>query len=328
MVLITIKNLLFGNRKMEKSRSSLLPTTESAEHTYRSVDTSDDEFSGPYRSDSQNSTIKSGLNRYKDMLLPKSRTYETMVSEEDDSASSSSLVTSSTSSESKGVISPRVMSDIIIGLSDGLTVPFALTAGLSSLGDSKLVITGGLAELVSGAISMGLGGYLAAKSESECYHHEVSKEKLLHVDNPEGSESSLEEILSEYNLSPETVKMFVNDMSESPSQMVDFIIKFGKGLEEPAEGREFTSAMTIGASYFFGGFVPLIPYFFISTVNAALLTSVIVMLITLFIFGVLKTTFTLGWDVGKVRIMFNGIQMVLTGSVAAGAAWALVRLIE
>lgn len=153
------------------------------------------------------------------------------------------------------------MSDIIIGLSDGLTVPFALTAGLSSLGNSKLVITGGLAELISGAISMGLGGFLAAKSESEFYNNEVKRERALHNDKPEVSETCIEEILSEYNLSRETVKMFINEMSESPTQMIDFIIKFGKGLEEPASGREFTSALTIGASYFLGGFVPLIPYF-------------------------------------------------------------------
>lgn len=339
MVFAAIKQLVFGNKKADKSRQSLLPTSES---TYRSIDNTDDDFNGTFNNQNDygslpTSASKSSFSKCKDAFMPTVRSYETGSDEEYSSSSSigsarrasySSDSLSSSSKKSSVSISPRVMSDIIIGLSDGLTVPFALTAGLSSLGNSKLVITGGLAELVSGALSMGLGGYLAAKSESEYYHHESNREKFLHDSQPELSERSIEDILSEYNISPATIKMFINDMNESPTQMIDFIIKFGKGLEEPADGREFTSALTIGAAYFFGGFVPLVPYFFVSTVNSALLISVIVMLITLFIFGILKTTFTLGWDCGKARIVFNGVQMVLTGGVAAGAAWALVRLIE
>lgn len=265
----------------------------------------------------------------KSALLPTARSYETVVnSDDDDEYTEAHSVSSSESQESSGIIPPRVMSDIIIGLSDGLTVPFALTAGLSSLGDSKLVITAGLAELVSGAISMGLGGFLAARSESEYYNYQVEKEKITYSNSPYTSESSLEQILSEYNLSPETIKYFINDMEKSPSDMVDFIIRFGKGLEEPADGRQFTSAFTIGAAYFLGGFVPLLPYFFISSVQTSLMVSVIIMLITLFVFGVLKTTFTLGWQCGRGKIISNGFQMVLTGGVAAGCAWGLVKLLE
>ncbi|CAI5758849.1 unnamed protein product [Candida verbasci] len=223
---------------------------------------------------------------------------------------------------------PRVMSDIIIGLSDGLTVPFALTAGLSSLGDSKLVITGGMAELVSGAISMGLGGYLAAKSESEYYNAQVKKEKLDFFKKPELINQDAAEIMFELGASESTIISFLKDLDSNPKSLIDFVIRFGKGLEEPAEGREFTSALTIGLSYFMGGFVPLLPYFFTHVVKTGLLVSVIVMLITLFIFGYIKTSISLGEDCGRHKKFAEGIQMVAVGSIAAGAAWALVYFID
>lgn len=267
-------------------------------------------------------------------LLPTFRSYDTVVNKDDDdttdarSISTTSFTSASTSSSSHSLVDPRVMSDIIIGLSDGLTVPFALTAGLSSLGDSRLVITGGMAELVSGAISMGLGGYLAAKSESEYYTHQVDKERLLVKSSPSNTASEVETILNEYNLSPDTVKAVVTDMEKSPADMVDFVIRFGKGLEEPADGRQFTSAMTIGMSYFLGGFIPLIPYFFTQTVALGLMISAIVMAITLFLFGSIKTVVSLGPDCSTYKTLLNGFQMMLTGGIAAGAAWGLVRLIE
>lgn len=223
---------------------------------------------------------------------------------------------------------PRVMSDIIIGLSDGLTVPFALTAGLSSLGSSKLVITGGMAELVSGAISMGLGGYLAAKSELDYYKSEVKKEKLEFFKKPELINQDAAEIMLDLGASEATIASFLKDLDEKPKNLIDFVIRFGKGLEEPAEGREFTSAMTIGSGYFLGGFVPLVPYFFCDVVKTGLIVSVIVMVVTLFIFGYVKTSVSLGDDCGVHRKVLEGLQMVAIGSVAAGAAWTLVYLIE
>lgn len=265
-------------------------------------------------------------------LLPTYRTYESVLNKHDtdDSVAARSISSRSDSSASSthSLVSPRVMSDIIIGLSDGLTVPFALTAGLSSLGDSRLVITGGMAELVSGAISMGLGGYLAANSESEYYHHQVEMEKTTFKNSPETVEGEVEAILGEYNLSPETIKSVVTDMGKSPTNMVDFVIRFGKGLEEPADGRQFTSAMTIGLAYFFGGFIPLIPYFFTATVDQGLIISAIVMAITLFMFGIVKTVASLGSGCSMWKIMSNGLQMLLTGGLAAAAAWSLVRAIE
>ncbi|KAM9905299.1 hypothetical protein OXX59_005208 [Metschnikowia pulcherrima] len=223
---------------------------------------------------------------------------------------------------------PRVMSDIIIGLSDGLTVPFALTAGLSSLGSSKLVITGGMAELVSGAISMGLGGYLAAKSELDYYHSEVKKEKLQFFKKPETLNQEAAEIMFELGASEQTIASFLKDMGQTPKNLIDFVIRFGKGLEEPAEGREFTSALTIGSGYFLGGFVPLVPYFFCNVVRTGLIVSVVVMIVTLFIFGYVKTSVSLGDDCGTKKKVLEGLQMVAIGSVAAGAAWTLVYFIE
>ncbi|CAN3373866.1 hypothetical protein DIURU_004380 [Diutina rugosa] len=223
---------------------------------------------------------------------------------------------------------PRVMSDIIIGLSDGLTVPFALTAGLSSLGDTKLVITGGLAELVSGAISMGLGGFLAARSESEYYHASVKKEKMEFFKKPELVNQEAAEIMLDLGASDETVSSFLKDLDQQPKNLIDFVIRFGKGLEEPADGRQFTSALTIGLAYFLGGFVPLVPYFFCHHVGTGLMVSVIVMLITLFIFGYVKTVVSLGPDCGSWKRVSEGLQMVAIGSVAAGSAWTLVYLID
>lgn len=225
-------------------------------------------------------------------------------------------------------VDPRTMSDLIIGLSDGLTVPFALTAGLSSLGDTKLVITGGLAELVSGAISMGLGGYLAAKSESEFYVSQVRKEKQIFFQNQDTITDELFDILIDMGASEDTSESFINDLSNNPQKMIDFIIQYGKGLEEPPEGRILSSALTIGAGYFFGGFVPLIPYFFLATVGKALLASVALMLVTLFWFGYFKSVISMGEDCSKWTRVSEGFQMILVGSIAAGSAWSLVYLID
>lgn len=225
-------------------------------------------------------------------------------------------------------VDPRIMSDLIIGLSDGLTVPFALTAGLSSLGDTKLVITGGMAELVSGAISMGLGGYLAAKSESEFYFSQVRKEKQLFFQNQDSIDDELFDILIEMGASEQTAEFFVDDLNKNPQAMIDFIIKYGKGLEEPPEGRILSSALTIGSGYFFGGFIPLIPYFFFKFVQDALITSVILMIFTLFWFGYIKSMISMGEDQSISTRSWEGVQMVLIGSIAAGSAWLLVYLID
>ncbi|CDO96021.1 unnamed protein product [Kluyveromyces dobzhanskii CBS 2104] len=228
-----------------------------------------------------------------------------------------------------GKVDPRVMSDLIIGLSDGLTVPFALTAGLSSLGDSKLVITGGFAELISGAISMGLGGYLGAKSETDYYKSEVSQEKRKFYSNTQLINHEIEDILMEMNpdFSEETVISFVRDMQRDPELMVDFIIRYGRGLEEPDENRQWISALTIGGGYFVGGFIPLLPYFFVDLVGTGLLLSVALMTFTLFWFGYFKSQVSMT-DCSLQKKVLEGLQMIAVGGIAAGAAWFFVRVIE
>ncbi|OBA27222.1 DUF125-domain-containing protein [Hanseniaspora valbyensis NRRL Y-1626] len=235
-------------------------------------------------------------------------------------------------------VDPRVMSDLIIGLSDGLTVPFALTAGLSSLGDSRLVLLGGFAELISGTISMGLGGYLGAKSEEDYYKSEVKLEKQKFYESNNNNNNNInedilheiEDILAEINpnFKEDTVLQFMQDLSEEPDKMVDFVIRYGKGLEEPAENRAYTSAITIGAGYLSGGLIPLLPYFFTKHVGSGLIFSVIIMLITLFIFGYVKTILTMSDAATLNKKIKEGFQMVLVGSIAAGSAWFFVKVLD
>lgn len=248
------------------------------------------------------------------------------------SDSSSQTISNEKDEESEGFlgkIDPRVMSDIVIGLSDGLTVPFALTAGLSSLGDSKLVITGGFAELISGAISMGLGGFLAAKSELDFYKSEYKTEKLKLYSNINEVNHEIEDILLDINpdFSDETIVSFIKDLKKNPKNMVEFLVRYGKGLEEPAANRQMVSAVTIGSSYFLGGFVPLIPYFFVSHVDKGLLISILLMVFTLFWFGYLKAQISLGSQCSTAKKFSEAIQMILVGGIAAGSAWFLVRMI-
>lgn len=258
-------------------------------------------------------------------LLPTSSGPTSYSGVNDGSANDGSQKSSSLSYE--GVSNPRVISDVIIGLSDGLTVPFALTAGLSSLGNSKLVITGGMAELVSGAISMGLGGFLAAKSEKEYFNTQLDKEKQnFHVAGD--TQACIAEALSEFKLSGDTLAAITCDIEKDQNIFGNFMVKVVRGIDQPAEDRELTSALTIGLSYFFGGFIPLLPYFFASVVQTGFIWSVIIMIITLFAFGYSKTVLSLGTEVPTRSCIWNGFSMLLTGGFAASAAWALVRWIE
>lgn len=228
-----------------------------------------------------------------------------------------------------GSLDPRIISDLIIGLSDGLTVPFALTAGLSSLGDSKLVITGGFAELISGAISMGLGGYLGAKSESDYYHAEVKQERKKFFENQTLINHEFEDILVQINpnFSDETIISFIKDFQSTPEMMLDFIIRYGRGLDEPAENRQFISAVTIGGGYLLGGFVPLLPYFFVEHVQTGLLYSIFLMAITLFIFGYFKAEISMGDVCSTPKKVVEGCEMMAVGGIAAASAWYFVKLL-
>ncbi|GMM35866.1 Ccc1 protein [Saccharomycopsis crataegensis] len=304
MSVVGLKNVIANVLSKDDSKNNKLLSRSTSQSNYGGINTSE-------------------------LLIPSDRGAE-LVSEEQSIGSRGSNFSNQTAFTSfLNKFDPRVMSDIIIGLSDGLTVPFALSSALTSLGDSQLVITGGFAELVSGAISMGLGGYLAAKSESQYYHNTVTKEKQSFFKNQNELECEVIDILEDIGITNESaINLFIDDLEKKPAKLVDFIIRYGKGLEEPAEGREITSALTIGLSYFFGGFVPLIPYFFVATVQTGLIVSCIVMAIALFIFGYVKTIISIGNDCGHWQKISEGFQMLFVGGFAAACAWLLVRLIE
>ncbi|CEJ56526.1 Putative Vacuolar iron transporter Ccc1 [Penicillium brasilianum] len=225
----------------------------------------------------------------------------------------------------------RTVSDAIIGLSDGMTVPFALTAGLSALGDTKVVVFGGMAELIAGAISMGLGGYLGAKSEEESYKATLKETKTQTMTDPASVSTTIEEIFEPYELPAELVSQLTSHLSASP-MLPSFLMNFHHTLPEPSGSRAVICALTIALGYFIGGFVPLLPYFFVGPHDAfvALRWSIATMAIALFLFGYGKTCFVSGWR-GRRNVrkgVIGGVQMVLVGGVAAGSAMGLVKAFQ
>ena len=217
----------------------------------------------------------------------------------------------------------EVVRDIVIGMSDGLTVPFALAAGLSGIAHSTaIVITGGLAEIAAGSIAMGLGGYLAARSDVEHYAKErLTEEHEVEV-IPAKEKEEVEEVLLSYGLEKEQSKLVAEALSKRPEAWVDFMMRFELGLEKPDPKRALKSALTIGLSYIIGGLIPLAPYMLISNAGSALLFSVIFTLLALLIFGYVKGRFTGGHPVR------SALQTALIGGLAAAAAFGLARLIS
>lgn len=212
--------------------------------------------------------------------------------------------------------------DVVIGMSDGLTVPFALAAGLSAFASSGIVVTAGLAEIAAGSIAMGLGGYLAAKSDAEHYVSEKRREQREVAEIPEEEMEEVAQVFRGYGLTGEQVAPVVHALSEHPKAWVDFMMRFELGLEEPKPERARTSALTIGGAYIAGGFIPLAPYIFISTAHVALLVSIAVTLAALFIFGFVKGRFT------TARPLRSALETAFVGSVAAGAAFLIARAIS
>jgi len=241
-----------------------------------------------------------------------------------------------------GVIDPRVLSDLTIGLSDGLTVPFALTAGLSAFNDTKVVLYGGIAELIAGSISMGLGGWLAGRGEAEFYENTLTATKTLISTHPASIPPLLHSIFSPYNLPPHSLSPIVQSLSKSP-QLAAFIMQFHHKLPLPSDRTPLSSALTIAAGYFFGGFIPLLPYFFVSRgrVLLGLAWSVGVMAASLFAFGVGKTVLveasgeeaeTQGEGGGREKrgwgkAVRGGVEMVVVGGVAAAAAMGIMQVL-
>ena len=212
--------------------------------------------------------------------------------------------------------------DIVIGMSDGLTVPFVLAAGLSSIANStNIVITGGLAEIAAGSVAMGLGGYLAAKTDLEHYKAEEAREWRETETVPEEEAEEVASIFRGYGLSAEQVAPVVTAMRARPKQWVDFMMRFELGLEEPEASRARRSALTIALSYVIGGMIPLSPYFLAGDVQIGLRASVAVTLMALFAFGYVKGRFT------GLKPWRSGLRTLLIGGLAAGAAYGIAKLI-
>ena len=217
----------------------------------------------------------------------------------------------------------EMVRDIVIGMSDGLTVPFALAAGLTGAIDtSAIIITAGLAEIAAGSIAMGLGGYLAAKSDADHYRSERKREEQEIISVPQIEKNEVIEIFEKYGLTKKDSTLVTESLAENPKQWVDFMMQFELGLDKPEPKRARISAFTIAGSYIAGGFIPLSPYFFMPSARSALNVSVIVTLFALLIFGYIKGRYT---GAHPIR---SGLQTMLIGGLAAGAAFLLARLIS
>jgi vacuolar iron transporter family protein len=219
--------------------------------------------------------------------------------------------------------------DIVIGMSDGLTVPFALAAGLTgAINSAGIIVTAGLAEIAAGSIAMGLGGYLAARSDAEHYAKEREREKREVKEIPEEEMREVSEVFHSYGLSSKESRPIVEALAKHPKKWVDFMMRFELGLEQPDPKRAFISAFTIAFSYVAGGLIPLGPYIiaaYVKTMDVrktALLLSVAVTLIALLIFGFIKGRYT------GTRPARSALQTALIGSVAAGAAFLIARAIS
>jgi VIT1/CCC1 family predicted Fe2+/Mn2+ transporter len=213
--------------------------------------------------------------------------------------------------------------DVVIGMSDGLTVPFALAAGLSgAVSSTRLIVIGGLAEIAAGSIAMGLGGYLAARGDAEHYEQEKIREEREIVEVPDEEKKEVGRVFEQYGLTREEATPLVEALAQRPKEWVDFMMRFELGLEEPDPRRAFTSAATIAGSYVAGGFVPLSPYILLSNAVHALAWSAGVTLLALGVFGFLKARFT------GTPPLRGALQTVVIGGVAAGAAFLIAKLIS
>ncbi len=221
----------------------------------------------------------------------------------------------------------EVVRDIVIGMSDGLTVPFALAAGLTGglagmPNPTGIIVTAGLAEIAAGSIAMGLGGYLAAKSDAEHYAKEREREKREVAEIPHEEMREVAEVFQEYGLTEEETWPIVEALRREPRKWIDFMMRFELGLEKPDPKRALTSAITIGGADIAGGFIPLSPYIVVANPAHALLFSIGFTLLALLVFGFVKGRFT------GMRPMRSALQTALIGSVAAGAAFMIARAIS
>lgn len=251
--------------------------------------------------------------------------------------------------DDRSLVDPDVVRDVVIGLSDGLTVPFALAAGLSSLGESRLVVLGGVAELIAGAISMGIGGFLASQAERDHYRflRSATSARVLRSCDSE-MEREVAAVLAPVGVDDATCRAVarclrnveVRDGVSRPGDLesaalrwskevglTPFLLKFGEGLEEVPTRRLYISAGTIGAGYLVGGIIPLLPYFFIPRAHVALLWSALVTGVVLLVFGAVKARVT-GAGVGTGGYIWGAVSTLFVGGIAAAAAFGIVKALE
>jgi VIT1/CCC1 family predicted Fe2+/Mn2+ transporter len=210
--------------------------------------------------------------------------------------------------------------DIVIGMSDGLTVPFALAAGLTgAVSQTSIIVTAGLAEIAAGSIAMGLGGYLAARSDAEHYASELVRERREVIEKPEAETEEVMQVFRGYGLADAEIAPVLAAFRARPGAWVEFMMRFELGLEAPDPRRAMASALTIGGAYVAGGLVPLVPYMLVPRIGAALMASAAVTLVALLAFGFVKARFT------GARPVRGALQTALVGGVAAAAAFLLAR---
>jgi len=213
--------------------------------------------------------------------------------------------------------------DIVIGMSDGLTVPFALAAGLSgAVNSSGIVVTAGIAEIVAGSIAMGLGGFLAGRTEADHYASELKREYDEVERVPEQEKMEVKEVFAGFGLSEKLQNDVADEMAKDKDKWVDFMMRYELGLEKPEANRATQSAITIGISYIVGGIIPLSPYFFIADSRMALYYSCAVTMVCLFVFGYFKSKVT-----GQPA--FTGaIKVLVIGALAASAAFIIAKWVS
>ncbi len=211
--------------------------------------------------------------------------------------------------------------DVVIGMSDGLTVPFALAAGLSGAVQSTgIIVIAGIAEIAAGSIAMGLGGYLSGKTEQDHYANEVKREHF-EVENLRYREiEETKEFFANIGLSESIQEQATEEISKDKDRWVDFMMKYELGLDKPDPKRATKSALNIGVSYIIGGIIPLSPYFFISDSSTALKYSVIATLFCLFVFGFFKSKMT------GVNPWWGAVRTTLIGALAAAAAFGIAKI--
>jgi VIT1/CCC1 family predicted Fe2+/Mn2+ transporter len=222
----------------------------------------------------------------------------------------------------KHFTSGNFVRDVVIGMSDGLTVPFALAAGLSgAVASTRLIVVGGLAEIAAGSIAMGLGGYLAARGDAEHYEQEKAREYREIKEIPEEERAEVSRVFKQYGLPAHESDRVAEELSHHPDAWVDFMMRFELGLEKPNPKRARVSAAVIAASYVAGGMVPLIPYMLMHSAKTALVVSIVMTLIALAIFGWVKGHFT------GARPLKSAVQTTVTGGLAATAAFLIAQAI-